>query len=129
MAELFLARGDVDVNIRNKYGHTPLHVAVLSGYLYAVQLLLTREDLQISVEDVEGERLVSLAEDERDQASKGRKPNANAIVNVMRSYFKQRSSNTTSANLGQQIPQRLAHMDDNNNDAAYGTDNVQIIEK
>ena len=129
-AELLLARGDVNLNIRNKYGQTPLYAAVRYRNLYAVQLLLTREDLEISVEDGEGEGLVPLAEDERDKANEGRKPNVSAIISLVRSYSQQRSSNTTSANLGQQIPQRLAHIDDaNNNDAAHGTDNVQIIEE
>lgn len=104
-AELFLVRGDVDVNIRNKYGQTPLHIALSFAHLKVVRLLLKREDLEISVEDGEGERLVSLAEElgeeERDEANEGRKSNANAIINLLRSCFQQRSSNTTSANLGQ----------------------------
>ena len=133
VAELFLARGDVDVNIRDSRGYTPLYHAIRSRQPDApdmVQLLLTREDLKISVEDGEEERLVSFAEYGRDRAkNEARKSNANAIINLLRSYFQQRSSNTTSANLGQQIPQRFAHIDDDNNDAAHGTDNVQIIEE
>ena len=73
MAELFLARGDVDLNIRDMDGYTPLYHAVRSGLPDVVQLLLTREDLEISIEDGEGERLVSLAEDERDKAKKEKK--------------------------------------------------------
>ena len=133
VAERFLARGGVDVNIRDLKGYTPLYHAIRSRQRDApdvVQLLLTHKDLKISVEDGEGERLVSLAEDERDEANEGRKSNANAIINLLRSYLQQRSSNTTSAKLEQQIPQRLAHIDDdNNNDAAQRTDNVQIIEE
>lgn len=134
VAELFLAREDVDVNIRDIDGYAPLYHAVRSGQPGVVQLLLTREDLDINMEDGEGERLVSLAEDEheRDKAIEGRKSDAyNAIINLLRSYFLQRTSSTTSANITQQIPQRLAHTDDDDDDddTAHGTDNVQVIEE
>ena len=55
MAELLLARGDVNLKIRNKYGGTPLYYAVRYGKLYAVQLILTREDFELDTEDGEGE--------------------------------------------------------------------------
>ena len=111
--ELFLARGDVDLNIRDKYGRAPLYHAVRSGQPDVVQLFLTREDLEINIEDGEGGRLVSLAEDGRDKAEEGTKSDAyNAIINLLRSYIQQKSSNTTSANILQQLPQRLAHTAD-----------------
>ena len=115
--ELLLARGDVDLNIRNKSGVTPLYYAVRYGQLYAVQLFLAREDLEVSIEDGEGGRLVSLAENMRDKENEGEKSDAyNAIIILLRSYFQQRSSNRTSANLRQQIPQRLAHTHDDDDD-------------
>ena len=146
VAERFLARGDVDVNIRDSQDYTPLYHAIRSRQRDApdvVQLLLTHKDLKISVEDGEGERLLSLAEDEQDKANERRKPNANAIINLLCSYFQHRSSNTTSANLKQRIPERLAQMteeeeaeeEDDHNDvnhydnAAHGTDNVQVIKE
>ena len=133
-----LARGDVDVNIRNMDGYTPLYHAVRSGEPRVLKLILTCKDLEINIEDGEGGRLISLAEDERDKAKKGMKFDAyNAIILLLRSYLQQRSSHTTSANLKQQIPQRIAHIkdgnddddDDNDDNAAHGTDNVQVIEE
>ena len=130
VAELFLARGDVDLNIKNKHGLTPLDVAVHFEQLDVVRLLLTREDLEISVEDGEVGRLISVAEYLRDKAIEYKKIyRYNAIIILLRSYSEQRSSNTTSANLRQRIPERLAHIDEDNNDAAHETDNVRIIEE
>ena len=99
MAELLLARGDVNLKIRNKYGETPLYYAVRHGKLYAVQLFLTREDLEIGTKDGEGEILVSLAEDERDKAESKDVDAYDRIIGLLRSYIQQKSSNTTSANI------------------------------
>ena len=166
VAELFLARGDVDVNLRDMDGYSPLYHAVHSGEPDVVQLLLTREDLEISVEDGEVGRLVSVAEDLQDLEREGKRSGLkmvgdkgrlvslprdterekkmvdayNAIIILLRSYVQQRSSNTTSANLRQRIPERLAHNSNDNNDheedddedggdAAYRTNNVEVIEE
>ena len=123
VAELFLARGDVD-------GYSPLYHAICSGQPDVAHLLLKREDLEISVEDGEVGRLISVAENLRDEEWEDERVDPyNAIIILLRSYSEQRSSNTTSANLKQWIPERLAHIDDDKNDAAHRTDNVQIIQK
>ena len=143
MAELFLARGDVDMNIRDIDGYSPLYYAVHSGQPDVVQLLLTHEDLKISGENGGVGRLVSVAENLLATECEGKRIDAyNAIIILLRSYFQQRSSNTTSANLKQRIPERLAQItdeeeaeeeDDHNNDnyvdAAHGTDNVQVTKE
>lgn len=137
VAELFLARGDVDVNIRDMGGYSALCCAIHSGLADVVQLLLMREDLEVNVEDGEGERLVSLAENVRDRECEGKRIDAyNATVISLRSYVQQRSSNTTSANLRQRIPERLAHTSNDNNDheeededggdAAHRTNKVEV---
>ena len=153
VAELFLARGDVDVNTRDMDGYSPLYHAVHSGEPNVVRLLLTREDLEISLEDGELGRLVSVAENLRDKLCEGKRIDAyNAIIILLHSYFQQKSSNTTSANFRQRIPERFAHPnnddndhddnDDDNNDydddeegeeysgdAVQRTDNVEVIEE
>ena len=130
MAHLFLARGDVDVNIRDVDGYSPLYHAVRFRQPHVVQLLLTREDLEISVEDGEVGSLISVAEDLRDKQIEDKRIDLyNAIIILLRSYSEQRSSNTTSANPRQRMPERLAHIDEKDDDAAHETDNVRIIEE
>ena len=102
LTELFLARGDVNLNIRDMYGHAPLYHAVVYRQPDVVQLLLTRQDLEISIEDGEGEILVSTAENLRDMEEGKEFDACNTIISLLRSYFQQRSSNRTSANTTQQ---------------------------
>ncbi len=131
--QLLLARGDVDVNTRDMYGSAPLYHAVRSGQSHVVRLLLTRKDLEISTKDGEGGILISLAEDERVKAKREMKSDAYKwIIILLRSYIQEKSSDTTSANITQQNPQRHGHTDDDDDDdddAAHGTDNVQVIEE
>ena len=139
VARLFLARGDVDVNIRDVHGCSLLllHHAVCSGQPDLVQLLLTREDLEISVEDGEVGRLISVAAEElRDEEWEDKRV---AIIILLRSFSEQRSSNTTSANLRQWNPEDLAHTindsngqeeeEEDNGDAAHRTNNVEVTEE
>ena len=146
VVELFLARGDVDVNIRDMDGYSPFYHAVHSGQPDVMHLLLTREDLEISVEDGEVGRLVSVAENVRDKECEGKRIDAyNATIILLRSYFQQKSSNTTSAKFRQRIPERFAYInnddydhddveeeeeeEEDSRDAAYRTNNVEVIEE
>ena len=126
VAELFLNRGDVGVNIRDRDGDSALCRAILCGLSDVVQFLLMREDLEASVEGGEAGRLLSLAENVRDRECERKRIDAyNANVVLLRSYVQQRSSNTTSANVRQWISERLTHIDDDNNhDVAYGMGNL-----
>ena len=91
VAELFLARGDVHLNMRDMDGCTPLYHAVRSGRPDVVQLLLTREDLKISIKDGEGESLVSLAEHKWDKAEGKNAMDAyDRIIDLLRSYIQRK---------------------------------------
>ena len=91
VVELFLSREDVHLNMRDMDGCTPLYHAVRSGRPDVVQLLSTREDLKISIKDGEGERLVSLAEDEWDKAEgKDAMDDYDRIIDLLRSYIQRK---------------------------------------
>ena len=126
VVQFFLARRDVDVNIRDIDDYAPLYHAVCSGQPDVVQLLLTRQDLEISIEDGEEGILFSLAEDKRDKTEEEEFDAYDRIIGLLRSYIQKKSSNTTSANVMQQDPQRQGHTDDN---GPQITDNVQAIQE
>lgn len=60
IAELLISNGAL-VNIRDKYGHTPLHRAASLGHEKIVHLLLYQLNIEIDVQDNEGNTPLHLA--------------------------------------------------------------------
>ena len=56
-----LARSEIELNLKDKNGHTPLSKAVLRGHEAAVKLLLAREDADPNSNDNSGRTPLSLA--------------------------------------------------------------------
>jgi ankyrin repeat protein len=65
---LLLARGDVEVNAKDKRGQTPLSLAASGDHDAVVRLLLARGDVDVSTMDEDGTTLLSLAASDRDNA-------------------------------------------------------------
>lgn len=59
---MLLEREDVNVNMKDFHGRTPLMFAVEHGYLDMAELLLTRNDLDVNAMDSEGRTAFSMAE-------------------------------------------------------------------
>jgi ankyrin repeat protein len=51
LMKLLLTRDEIDVNVKNKYGRTPLICAVISEATSAVKLLLQRKDIDLEMKD------------------------------------------------------------------------------
>jgi ADP-sugar diphosphatase len=61
VVKLFLARADVDVNLTNKNGQSPLSIAVLYGREAIVNLFLDRADVDVNLADENGQSPLSIA--------------------------------------------------------------------
>ena len=53
IVELLLAKKDIDVNIKDNDGETPLHKAVEVGVTEIVKLLLSKENIDMNARDSE----------------------------------------------------------------------------
>jgi ankyrin repeat protein len=61
IVELLLTRADLDINLSNYFGETPLVRAAFLGYANAVRLLLQQDRLDILAENYWGETAISVA--------------------------------------------------------------------
>jgi ankyrin repeat protein len=61
VVELLLTRKDLDINLSNKFGETPLFRAASRGYINVVRLLLQHDDVEIVQENYWGETAMSVA--------------------------------------------------------------------
>jgi ankyrin repeat protein len=61
IVELLLTRADLDINLSNNFGETPLAYAAYLGYAAVVWLLLKRDDVDILAENYWGETAISVA--------------------------------------------------------------------
>ena len=60
MVKLLLAHPDIDVNIQDTKGSTPLHRACQSNYIEIAKLLLSRPEIDINSQDKDGENALTI---------------------------------------------------------------------
>jgi ankyrin repeat protein len=61
MMKLLLAQDDIQVNLKDKYSHSPLSYAAKNGHLEAVKLLMARDDIEVNLKGKHGGSPLSYA--------------------------------------------------------------------